>query len=545
MINRDIHTPPRMSPDELRRIVGDYALLPYQRKWVADDSPVKIMDKGRRIGISWCEAGEDALYAASEKGASCYYLGYNKEMSMGFAEDTEFWAKWYNLASEKITGETIMDGSNAVHKYSVRFASGNVVECLSGNPRNLRSKGAPGERVIIDEFAFMEDPQAALKAAMAFLVWGGNVRIISTHNGVENPFAELIAQCHEGRFDYSVHRVTFRDALRQGLYLRICEVTKQEWSEEAEKAWTERIYADYGEHAAEELDCVPSRSGGRYLPRMLVEDAMEKGKDIPVLRWRWEPQWTFWDDYRRDREVVDWCEENVKPILKDMDKKLAWVVGGDFARYIDLADYTFAQIGQDLVRRHMFHLELREVPHEAQRAILKWTIDQLPRFRCGAFDAGGNGSYLAEAMARLYGPTRIHQVTLTRQFYAEHFPRYKAALQDSRVVLPRDADILDDHGAVKLVEGIPLVPAAGRRTAGSGKDRGQRHGDAAISCMLNWYASEQNVADIEYVSSRMPATRQDGRDHMSAMVPDAGHRVLDSGFGAVGRGSRYTHGYKI
>ena len=543
MIDRDIHTARRMPPEELRRIIGDYALLPYQRKWVADDSVVKLMDKGRRVGMSWTEAGDDTLYAAEENGASSYYLGYNKEMSMGFAEDVAFWASWYNLASEKIVGETIMDGPNAVHKYSVRFKGGNVIECLSGNPRNLRSKGAPGERVIIDELAFMEDPQAALKAALAFPVWGGRVRIISTHNGVENAFAELIARCHEGRFDYSVHKVTFRDALRQGLYHRICEVTNREWSPEAEDAWAARIYADYGEHAAEELDCIPSRSGGRYLPRMLVEDAMED--NIPVLRWTWEPEWTFWDDYRRDREVTEWCEEKVAPILKETDPQLAWVVGGDFARYIDLADYSFSQIEQDLVRRHKFNFELRDVPHEAQRAILKWTIDKFPRFRCGAFDAGGNGSYLAEAMARLYGPTRIHQVMLTRQFYAEHFPRYKAALQDSRVVLPKDADILDDHSAVKLVEGIPMVPGAGRRTAGSGKDRGTRHGDAAISCMLNWYASEQNVADIEYVSSGMPATRQHGREHLSGMLPDAGHRALDSGFGAVGRGTKYTRGYNL
>jgi hypothetical protein len=39
-------------------------------------------------------------------------------------------------------------------------------------------------------------------------MWGGQIRIISTHDGADNPFAELINDVRAGRYDYSLHRVT-------------------------------------------------------------------------------------------------------------------------------------------------------------------------------------------------------------------------------------------------------------------------------------------------------------------------------------------------
>jgi phage FluMu gp28-like protein len=41
-------------------------LLAYQRKWVADTSVVKVWRKSRRIGASWCDASEKALFSAAE-----------------------------------------------------------------------------------------------------------------------------------------------------------------------------------------------------------------------------------------------------------------------------------------------------------------------------------------------------------------------------------------------------------------------------------------------------------------------------------------------
>ncbi|MCM4741374.1 hypothetical protein MMO21_28185, partial [Escherichia coli] len=91
--------------------------------------------------------------------------------------------------------------------------------------------------VVIDEAAFHESLDELLKAAMALTMWGARVRIISTHNGVDNLFNQYIQEAREGRKDYSVHRITLDDAIADGLYRRICYVTGREWSPESEQKW--------------------------------------------------------------------------------------------------------------------------------------------------------------------------------------------------------------------------------------------------------------------------------------------------------------------
>lgn len=58
------------------------------------------------------------------------------------------------------------------------FASGFEIVALSSKPRGLRGRQG---YVIIDEAAFHDDLPEVLKAAMALLMWGGKVLVISTH----------------------------------------------------------------------------------------------------------------------------------------------------------------------------------------------------------------------------------------------------------------------------------------------------------------------------------------------------------------------------
>ena len=72
---------------------------------------------------------------------------------------------------------------------------------------------------------------------MALLMWGGQVHIISTHDGVDNPFNELINDVRAGKKPYSVHRITFDEAVEQGLYRRICLRLGKDWTPQGEAAW--------------------------------------------------------------------------------------------------------------------------------------------------------------------------------------------------------------------------------------------------------------------------------------------------------------------
>src|SRR5512146_2646200 len=51
----------------IHRVARD-VLLPYQVRWIADDAPVKVAEKSRRVGITWAEAADAALSAAAAGG---------------------------------------------------------------------------------------------------------------------------------------------------------------------------------------------------------------------------------------------------------------------------------------------------------------------------------------------------------------------------------------------------------------------------------------------------------------------------------------------
>ena len=516
---------------ELRDFVPDAILLPYQQEWVADESGLKICEKSRRIGISWAEAADAALHAARAKGTDVFYIAYNQDMTRQFIEDCAWWAKWYDLAASQISESELEEvleegGKKTIKVYEIVFASGHRIQALSSKPRNLRSKQG---RVIFDEFGFHDDPAELLKAAVALRIWGGDVRIISTHNGVDNPFNRVIEEVRAGKRPGTVHRYTFDDAVDDGLFRRICLVKGWEYSEEAEAEWRAQIYAEYGEDAAEELDAVPNRSGGKYFNRVLVEERMDG--DAPVVRLRLPDEWVQKPERMRREEIATWCEAELAPLLDGLDPNLKSVLGEDFGRSADLTFLLPAQLTPLLVRRCPFAVELRNVPFEAQKQIAFYVIDRLPRFVSASFDARGNGSYLAEVSMQRYGATRVHLVNATSAWYLDHFPKYRAGVSDARVSLPLDDDLLDDHGDVELVGGIPKVPDGKKR---KGNDGQYRHADGAIAAVMMWHASLNQGAPIESQS----LGPRDGSATTDRYTGDSApaQRFTDAGFGTVAGG---------
>jgi phage FluMu gp28-like protein len=472
-------------------------LLPYQQRWIADKSPVKIIEKGRRIGLSYGEAADSVLHAAdAERGANVYYISYDKEMTSGFIKDCATWAKAFHTAAGSI-GEKILkreDGKD-IHVYDIRFDSGYAIETFSSNPRNLRSKGRPRERLVLDEAAFVDDLEELLKAAIAMTMWGGTVHIISTHNGAENPFNVLIQDARAGRNDYSIHRVTLDDAINEGLYRRICEVTGKPWSLQEEMAWRASLVKRYSPNHDEELFCVPAQGSGAFLSRALVERCMSP--DIPVLRLELKNEFTFLPEHRRISETEAWCEDHLAPLLEKLQPGRRSYFGEDFARKGDLSIYLPVQEQQNATFAAPFGLELKNVPFETQRQVVFYICDRLPMFTHGAFDARGNGQYLAEVAAQKYGPDRISQVMLTEAWYRDNMPRYKAAFEDETLLLPLDADWIEDNRAFKMVKGVAKLPDG--KTESSG---GQRHGDAGVAGAMVVYATRQGGGGIiEYQST--------------------------------------------
>lgn len=466
-------------------------LLGYQKRWVADDSPLKIAEKSRRTGLTWAEAADAVLSASAARGAggvNHYYVGTNKEMAIEFIDACAMWAKAFNRAASEIEEEIIADEDRDILTFNIRFASGFKIQALSSRPSNLRGRQG---NVTIDEAAFHEHLAEVLKAAVALTMWGAKIRLISTHNGAENLFNELVQDSRAGKKRYSVHRITLDDACADGLYRRICQVRGVEWSQQAEDEWKENLLRDTAtrEDALEEYYCVPKSGGGAYLSRAIIEARMV---EAPVLRYEGSAAFNEWPEHLREAEMRDWLEAQARPPLAALDPTTPHAFGVDFGRTGDLTVIAPMAIARDLRRTVPFLVELRNVPFRQQEQALNYIADRLPRLQGGALDARGNGQYLAEQTAYRYGAGRIATVMLSQSWYLEHMPRLKAAFEDDLIRLPRDRDVLDDLRALQVVKGVPCLPD------GKTGDNRNRHGDAAIAIALAWFASQMETVEIDF-----------------------------------------------
>ncbi|MFP4132201.1 MAG: terminase large subunit domain-containing protein [Thiohalospira sp.] len=494
-------------------------LLGYQQRWVQDKSPVKVIEKSRRIGLSYAEAADAVLHAAAAEGANVYYISYDKEMTSGFIQDCASWARAFNAAAGEIQESVIEREDRQILTYTIKFDSGHQIQTFSSNPRNLRSKGRPGERLIVDEAAFVDDIEALLKAAMAMTMWGGSVRIISTHNGEENPFNGLVNDIRSGRKPYSLHRVTLDDALGDGLFRRICEVTGREWSPEAEAAWRQEMVERYRPNEDEELFCVPSRGGGAYFSRALVEARMTPAQ---VLRFHGDDAFNAAPEPARAAQVADWIRDELVPALAGMDRQRRHALGMDFARRGHLSVLAPMRVGEALEREVPLLVELRNVPHRQQQQVLFALGDRLPRLGGVVVDATGPGSYIAEAAADHWG-SLVEQLQLSERWYRENMPRHKARFEDGTITVPKHDDLLEDYRAWRLVRGVPRLPDSTTDQAR------QRHGDAAMAIALADYASEIETPPVDYASAGP-------REALRAPGADRPAPLQDTGWGTVGGG---------
>ncbi|EFO30945.1 protein gp28 [Roseibium sp. TrichSKD4] len=482
---------------------ADGVLMKHQRDWLADESRMKIAEKGRRTGITFAEALGDTLIAAASRedgGDNVLYIGDTKEKGREFigyvAKFAKLIAKQAVQIEEFVFEDQQADGSSRhVSAFRIRFKSGYRVEALSSRPANIR--GLQGV-VVIDEAAFHKDVHEVLDAVNALLIWGGKVRVISTHNGVLNPFNELIREARAKKNLFEVHHIPFKAAVENGLYKRLCRMKGWVWSKKAEEDWEAGIRKAYGTRTSkmhQELDAIPAEAEGAALTRVQIESCMEGG--IPVVRWKLADAFKSAPPGIRRAEQIVFCNDKLLPILKKLNPERRHVFGEDFARSGDLTSIVVFEIGRDLVRRCVLIVEMRNVPFDQQREVLYYVGDRLPKLSGGALDATGNGQYLAEKAAQRYGAT-IVEVKLSQSWYLTNMPPYIEAFGDRTLILPRDEDILNDHQALAYVGGIIKVPDDHRNKGSDGFDR---HGDTAIAGALAYFASRQDLPSYEFISS--------------------------------------------
>lgn len=480
-----------------------YILLPYQQRWHLDRSVVRLCDKGRRVGFTWgAWAAEAALEAArANAGMDQFYMGYNQGMAAEFIGDCASFARMYNLICSQIDvgleRVVIDDEKHDIVTYKIKFANGRKIEALSAMPHNWRGRQGHAR---IDEAGHQTKLGPVVEGALAYRIWGGRISMGGTHRGEDNEFNDYVKRCVAKKLPWSHHRVRFSEAITDGLFERICLVTKRDYSREAERAFIEEVRSQYPsvESADEELECIPKRGSGAYFSRLLLEKCAVEG--TIVLRYSKSAEFVV--DPTREAVTQQWIEDVLAPAVRALPTEQRSIMAQDFGRSGDLSVIVIGQrkpVGTCWVTP--VRVELRNIPFDCQRQITAWLLQNLPLFHHAKFDARGNGQSHAEAALQLVGAQRVECVMLTGKWYDENFPRYHQAYEDGEIETFGDEDWIADHRSVVLVaSGCPRV--SDLRTKGS--DGGDRHGDAAVAAVLLWAAArcEGEPAAGETVDAR-------------------------------------------
>ena len=422
-----------LSADEIRRreIEGDRAaaeatlvrlpkgdlLLPYQARVVDQlfaGTALLVIEKSRRIGLTWGVAAFAALKAASAVeagGQNVWYMGYDKDMTLEFIEVCAMWARAFGLVAGDIEEEDVLEASEkGVKSFSIRFASGFRITALPSVPRALRGKQGI---VVIDEAAFHKNVNEVIKSAMALLIWGGQVVVISTHDGAANAFAQLIDEIKAGHRRGEVVKITFGDAMAAGLYERVALVAKTKGTELPPKEqWEADIRASYGDAAAEELDCVPKIGSGALIS---IEDIIACEHDdcgLPDL-YQGGLCYVGRDVARRRDGQVQYCMEAIGDVIWQRD--------------------TYEEIGQSFAHQDAWFDALFQ-----RRRILGAWIDQT-----------GMGEKVVEDAQRKHGATRVFGVLLTGPTRLDLAMGLARRFQERKIRLRRDLATRADLMAIK------------------------------------------------------------------------------------------------
>ena len=460
----------------------------YQKAAVAlsHEHDLLVIEKGRRTGLTWAFAGDDVITAATQRGAGgddVFYIGTSFDMAREYIDACAGFARAFmNIDAE--VGEFMFDDeqpgrpgeTRQIKAFRLDFASGYTIQALTSAPRSLRGRQG---LVRIDEGAFVDNLYELTKAALALVILGSKVVVISTHNGVDNDFNKLIQEIRSGERAGYVESIPFARALADGMYERIATIRGWPLTQSAKDAWEAKIRKTYGAAGAEELDAIPSRSSGSWLAYDLIERAERPG--IPVLRLELEDSFTFLPDHIRQAKIIEWCESNLKPLLDALDGA-DHGVGGDFARFGDVSAIWLLKELQDRSWTTPFVVEMRKVPFTEQEFIWKYILRRVRRWRAKV-DANGNGAYLAERLQQEFGVTRVEAVKAQPDWWRDQGAPLHQRFDDERIEVPRDAGVAGDLRMVKVVNGAPKIPEqrVAEKDADGATTKNKRHGDTAVA----------------------------------------------------------------
>jgi len=331
--------------------------LPYQSRWITDQSRLKLMEKGRQIGMSWSTAWACDERTAMKGNKHDQWVSSRDEIQARlFIEDCKFWAEVLQIAAQDL-GEVVIDKEKKFSAYVLEFANGRRIHSMSSNPD--AQAGKRGGRVL-DEFALHPDPRKLWTIAYPGITWGGRLEVISTHRGSANYFNELVREVRErgNPKKISLHRVTLQEALDQGFLYKLQQSLP---ADDERQGMDEAAYFDFvksgcadEESFLQEYMCVPADDAGAFLEYDLIA-GVEYGAGVEWRKREGGRLYAGLDIGRTEDLTVLWLLEKLgdtlytrevielKNMRKSEQEKVIWPIMAECDRVC--LDYTGLGIG--------------------------------------------------------------------------------------------------------------------------------------------------------------------------------------------------------
>lgn len=418
----------------------DKYFLPYQKKWIEDNSRIKLMQKARQIGLSMSTAFRCVDQCASANCKHDIWVSSRDDLQAKlFIEDCRKFTDVLDKAYKPLGVEIREDETGS--SYVLKFSNGHSIHSLSSNAD--AQAGKRGTRVL-DEFALHPDPRKLYAIAYPGITWGGNLEIISTHRGSGNFFNKLVGEAMGANpKNISLHTVTLQDALEQGFLYKLQKKLSESESEGGILDMDEADYFNFvrkgcpdEETFKQEYMCQPSDDNAAFLSFEVIGKCTYKnGED--------------WHKFLSDKSDL--------------------FLGVDIGRTHDLTVFwLLEEIGGTLYTRDI--QTLKDTPFSEQEAVLNEYLRN-PRVRRVAIDQSGLGRQFAERANQRYG-SRIEGVTFTASAKEQLAFPLKAKFEDVALRIPETTEIISDLRAIQKTTGISgAIRFVGERNSNGHADR--------------------------------------------------------------------------
>ncbi|HEV2349025.1 MAG TPA: terminase family protein [Terriglobia bacterium] len=456
------------------------ALLPYQRRWIEDDSPLKIVVKARQIGYSFAATLRVVLECLKRK-TTWILLSKGERQSKLMMEKVQEHIQSCGIVARACECE-YFEGAR-FKQLETRFPNGSVIYGLPANADTAR--GYSGN-VTLDEFAFHADAEKIYSALYPSTTRGYRLEVISTPNGQQGKFYELAKTAGldgsgsgvrgsgfaenrmgllpsrkpnpENRIPaWSAHYCDIYEAVRQGLKINLQQLRA---GCEDDAAWRQEFGCQFVSTAENffppELlaSCLSAEATIDVGPGQAPASWPAEGLAAPRSAGQAPPLREYFlgiDIGRRHDRTVFWVDEiQVRGARYEVlveEPRTSHLTPGTSSSIVNRQ----SAIGNLSVTRLVRGLS--NVPFDTQLAYARELLslregNGAALIRRAAIDATGMGAPLAESLAQEFGP-RIEPVVFTAAVKEDLAYRTKRRMESGLTLLPDSREIRRAFSAVK------------------------------------------------------------------------------------------------